>query len=231
MLTENEARRLADAIQSWLDFQILCERDVLLSEAYLAQPLGEFLVSHHSGGIESERNHPSVPNPKRGRPRQIDYVLTSKDSEDLVSALEAKWVPDERTVSRQRVLDDILRLERLRNESGRSAYRYFLAAGRSESFSENFLEIDYNTKNGGREEFIGSILPLDQKEKHVRVDEATEGLKSYFSKYSEKYSSNGKRVLPPKSYKSELIIDKSDDKSRVMIWRVKSVGKRTEIEL
>jgi hypothetical protein len=231
MLTENEARRLGDAIQSWLDFQILCNRDVLLSEAYLAQPVGEFLVSHHNGGIESERNHPSVPDPNRGRPRQIDYVLTSKDEKDLVSALEAKWVPENRPISRQRILNDIMRLERLRNDSGRAAYRYFLVAGRSQYFDDHFLDLDYNTKESGRENFIESILPTDEEEKHVRIDEAPEGLKSSVSNYIEKYSKGDERVLPPKSYKATLITDKSDEKSRVMLWRIKSVRRRSEIEI
>lgn len=230
MLTEKEAHRLADAIQSWLDFQILCDRDVLLSEAYLAQPLGEFLVSNHSGGIESEKNHPSVPNPGRGRPRQIDYVLTSKDKGDLVSALEAKWVPEDRQVSRQRILDDVMRLERLRNDSGRSAYRYFLVAGRSKCFDDNFLDLKYNGENG-RERFLNKVLPLEKGEKHVRVDEAGEGLNRFYSSYTEKYSSDDIKVLPPKSYKSTLITDKTDEKSRMMIWRIKSVGKRAEVSM
>lgn len=240
MLTVKEARKLADAVQSWLDFQILCDRDALLSEAYLAQPVGEFLISHHTGETDAEVNHPSLPRSKRGRSRQVDYVLRSKDNGTLVSAIEAKWVRS-RTVSRQRIVDDVLRLESLRNDSDRSAYRYFVVAGRSRNIEKKFLDLGYNTGNGNRKNFVDQILPISETDtdKHVRIDDAGDGIRKYYQRYAERYSTKSTQVLVPKSYKTTLIADMTEPdstngsgrKARVMIWRIKSVRGRSEMSL
>ena len=228
MLTENEADKLADAVQSWLDFQILCERDTLLSEAYLAQPIGAFLKNHHSGDIASEIDHPNIPTPNRGRPRQVDYALLSRDDENIVAAMEAKWVPTDRKVSRQRVLDDVLRMERLRSDA--SADRYFLVAGRSDDVSSNFFEAKYSGPNG-YESFVKSILPTEtNNDRKIRPVDLNSKVMRFFEKYSSKYSTQKEDVLVPKTYRSELIADKTEEKSRVMIWRIKSVPKKAEFD-
>jgi len=226
MLTENEADKLADAVQSWLDFQILCERDALLSEAYLAQPIGAFLKNHHSGEIASEINHPNVPRPERGRPRQVDYALLSKDDHKLVTAMEVKWIGD-RKVNRQRILNDVFRLERLRSDG--NPYRYLLVAGRSDDVSSNFFDAQYRGPNG-HESFAKSILPDEKEETHPRPEDFPDGLMKFCENFTSKYSTEREDILVPKSYKSELLSDKSEEKSRVLIWRVKSVPGKSEFD-
>ena len=116
-MNERGAARLALAVQHWLDFQILCEREMLLSEGYLSQPVGEFLRAHHTGGIRAEWNIPNLRQPGRGRRRQVDYALLSRDAGRLTCAIEAKWVSSGQ-IDKQRIVDDLMRLECVRNPEG-----------------------------------------------------------------------------------------------------------------
>ena len=131
-MTEAQVKNLAKAVGRWLAFQVLCGRDVLLSESYLSQPLAEFLLHHHSGTLATERRHPGLQRGGRGRPRQVDFVLLSRDAEAAEAVIEAKWVTD-RPYPKQAVVDDLLRLECFR-EGGRHVRRYFLVAGKNVTF-------------------------------------------------------------------------------------------------
>ena len=142
--------------------------------------------------------------------------------------MEAKWVPTDRKVSRQRVLDDVLRMERLRSDA--SADRYFLVAGRSDDVSSNFFEAKYSGPNG-YESFVKSILPTEtNNDRKIRPVDLNSKVMRFFEKYSSKYSTQKEDVLVPKTYRSELIADKTEEKSRVMIWRIKSVPKKAEFD-
>jgi hypothetical protein len=50
---------LVEAVHHWLSFQILCGREALLSESYLNQPTGEYLL-HAAGSshLKTEHDHP-----------------------------------------------------------------------------------------------------------------------------------------------------------------------------
>jgi len=100
---------LVDALHHWISFQILCGRKALLSESYLNQPTGEYLL-HAAGSshLRTERNHPILNKPgKKGRPRQIDFCLLSRDKKQLTTAIELKWIA-ESAMYKQRIIDDLL---------------------------------------------------------------------------------------------------------------------------
>ncbi len=65
-MNDAELQKLAMAVNRWLSFQILCGREMLLSEGYLCQPIAEFLLRHHKGPLETEYIHPQLNKVKRG---------------------------------------------------------------------------------------------------------------------------------------------------------------------
>ena len=222
MLDDSKAKLLATSIKSWLDFQILCKREVLLSEAYLAQPIGEFLRSHFTEEIVSEWNHPQISQPNRGRPRQVDYVLKSRDIGRALAGIEAKWIGDT-PVSKQRILNDVLRLECLKSEDGNSMKRYFMVAGRAGKLSDNCFDLGYHTGNGGTRNFTDQILHFGEGSGRTEVRSCKDNLRDFYSSFQDSYN-----IKLPVSYKSSRVSDEMGVKSRAVIWRVKSVAGRSE---
>lgn len=219
-MTPSLAKQMAIAVQLWLDFQILCGREMLLSEAYLAQPIGEFLKDRHSGSIQTEWNHPRIKSPGPGRPKQIDYALFSRDKKRPLAAIEAKWINSQWT-GKQRLLDDILRLECVRNDEKQPMMRYFLVAGRSADVQEKFFKSKINAGKK-RIDFLEGVLPLDSSSKNVKVKNCDDPWRKPFKSFHESY-----RVDLPLSFKTTLIGNREGDSVRVLVWRISSVSKRT----
>lgn len=219
-MEDNTARQMATAVQLWLDFQIICGRRVLLSEAYLSQPVGEFLLSHNVGRVEAEWDLPNAMTGGPGRPKQIDYAVFSRDKHRPVSAIEAKWVAEQKS-DKQRLLDDVLRLEFLRNNQQQHMTRFFLVAGKTTHFEDNFVNLLVN-RGGGREDFLPSILSLtvDSQETHS-IKNCNLSLRPLFAGFAKGY-----KVDLPTSYQSKLIIDKKGEHTRVMVWKINSVTNR-----
>lgn len=112
-MDRSEIASVAQAVNRWLSYQVICGRSPLLSEAYLGHPVAEYFIHKHSGVFEAEVDHPAFANAPRGRPRQIDYVLRTRHSGAIDVAIECKWIA-ERPYDKQRILNDILRLECVR---------------------------------------------------------------------------------------------------------------------
>ena len=219
MLNNDAAQGMATAVQLWLDFQVLCQREMLLSEAYLAQPTGEFLRSHHTGRIRAEWNHPNIQSPGRGRPRQIDYALFSRDKNRSVTAIEAKWTTDAPT-SKQRLLDDVLRLECVRND-GQGMTRYFLIAGRTNHLENNCLGLRINVGGGERQSFMVQVLPLNTTSQTTQVKKCDEPWRRFYKSFQDSYN-----VELPTTYKTQLVADKQGTYVRVLVWRITSPQNR-----
>ncbi len=215
---------VAAAIPSWLEYQVACGREMLLSEGYLAQPVGEVLRFEHPGTVKVEYNHPIITSPGRGRPRQVDYVLTGVQSDVLVAGLEVKWV-DASIPSKQRIVDDLLRLECLKHAPGhpQSAGRYFLVAGSKSNINEKFLGL---TSNGGgsRVPFLPCFLDSsDPSWKNIGVQDLPSWLGKYFCSFEDSY---GTEI--PKVFRTRLVRAAHSDGFSAMLWRVDSgVGQRS----
>jgi hypothetical protein len=221
-MTESQARKLVEAVKNWLDFQILCKRDMLLSENYLAQPVGEYLKAIHNHGIQTEWNHPAFHNAKRGRPRQIDYAILSRNNKRLLAAIEAKWVGKVQS-DKQRIINDIMRLECIRSEDGQWTARYLLIAGLTENYKNNLLDIKLNMgTTKARSNFIDNILPNQiGNVQLIKVRQAENVLKTYFKEYADGYN-----VPIPISFKTKLIADSCTENVRVAVWKISSSRKR-----
>jgi hypothetical protein len=225
MLEQNDIDQLAKALGAWLNFQIYCGRKTLLSEDYLSQPLAEFLTPLFPNRIEAEWTAPQFKKKGRGRPRQIDYIAKSRDAEHPVIAIEAKWIA-EAEIQKQRILDDILRLEMLRISGGNGKVRYtqrlFLLAGTTGEMAD---ALNAKIRHGVDHDFFPLFLPALKQSSKIEVEGCGEPIRPFFKDFADGY-----KVQLPKSYKVELVADHLADQVRVMVWRVDSSQKRQEFD-
>jgi len=219
---------LGSTVLHWLCFQALCGRSALLSESYLNQPIGEFLLHHHSGELESEVNHPNLNQVgRRGRPRQIDFCLKSRDTQRLTAAFELKWV-SEGPFDKQRVVDDLLRLEALRITERQHVYRYFLVAGKQCDFESNFAQARAILGGGaGRAAFFPPILDFaTNNEKVIVVGDLPAPQRGSFDEFANYYKSPLPRRLI-----TQRVVGQSLNDFSVYVWRVRSTRNRTTLPL
>jgi hypothetical protein len=224
-LTDNSFEALAKSLRCWLDFQIHCGREQLLSESFLTQPIGEFLMAHYSGYLKPEENHPQFKKALKGRPKQIDYVLLSHDHKLFDFAVECKWVGNKQP-ARQAIVDDVMRLECLRrpdNQDGTCA-RFFILAGRKKTVSSFIDGRINNTGETPPPKFAAGFLPTTVSATLQKI--LVKGCKNYYRDYFTAFSKGYKLDLP-NSYRCRLVANEVGDDVRVLIWKVGSMGKRT----
>lgn len=222
---------LGVVVTKWLDYQVECGRKCLLSEHYLAQPVGEFLLTHYSGTLNSEFTHPNFKNAKRGRPRQIDYALFTRDDKYLEYAVEVKWAGTS-LPTRQNLVNDCMRLEQVRPvsltdgiEKPGTVHRYFMLAGETSSI-EKTLSMGLNgTGITPRPKFLERFLPLSKEGVTLDLAGINNAWREYFKSFSSSYS-----VQLPRKYKVKLIKDEIGGHARVLVWQIQSTSKRTEFD-
>ncbi|QSX33839.1 hypothetical protein JYB87_00870 [Shewanella avicenniae] len=197
-----------------------------MSEHYLSQPIGEYLLQHHSGPLDSEVDHPNLNLAgRRGRPRQIDFCLSSKDKNRLTTAFELKWV-GEGPFDKQRVVDDMLRLEALRNAESQHVYRYFLVAGDETSFACNFQNSQANLgSGGGRVDFFSEFLDfVNSHDKTVDVTSLSAPQREACDEFSSYYQSPC-----PRRFVTQRVYGTTMSGFSVYIWRIRSTKHRTTL--
>lgn len=210
--------KVTAATAAWLDYQVICGRKMLLGESYLAQPIAEVLRVEHSGDVHAEFNHPIITSPGRGRRRQVDYVLCGLSAGNLVAGLEVKWA-DATALSKQRIVDDLLRLECLKHSPNhdQSADRFFLVAGSKANMKANFLELSSNS-DGGRTPFLPCFLDETSNAwKNVDVRALPAFLHKYFKSFEASY-----RVESPTGFRTRLVKNLESTDFRALLWRVDS---------
>ncbi len=105
---KNIQRKLSEGVSGWLLFEFNCYRGLLFNEKYLSYPVGQILNSITEYKTSTEINHPCSNN-SRGRPLQVDFVLTDEEI-NWKYAFESKWIGDS-TISLGSVLWDLIRLQ------------------------------------------------------------------------------------------------------------------------
>ena len=72
---------LCKAVIHWVEFETLCGRAHLISEAHLAFPIGQFLSATISSPVFAEENHPvlAAKDSSPGRARQLDFVIKNRN--------------------------------------------------------------------------------------------------------------------------------------------------------
>ena len=224
----SRVKDLGSTVLHWLCFQTLCGRGELLSEHYLSQPIGEYLLHHHSGDLKSEMDHPNLnQGGKRGRPRQIDFCLSSRDKNRLTAAFELKWVA-EYAFDKQRVVDDLLRQEVLRNNEAQHVYRYFLVAGKTVNFTDNFQNSQANLGGGGgRVQFFPEFLDFNtDADKTIITTALGAPQRDACDEFSRYYNSQ-----LPRRFITTRVFNGAMDGFSVVIWRIRSTKSRSRLPL
>lgn len=214
-MTPQQERQLVRAVRYWLSFQYVCGRDALFSEGYLDQPIGEYLMGHYGARVSPEHNHPALHANTPGRPRQIDFVALSKDRKRIEFAIEAKWITDT-PYPRQAIMDDLLRLECVRDPSGQHVARYFLVAGTKQHVKTNFTLLEYN--DARRYGFTKTLLSFQREssERAVEVFDAPGGLRKFYRKFHKHYD-----VEMPQRFKTTLVCRSTGDVC-AYLWKISS---------
>lgn len=213
-------RPVAYAVARWLSFQDLCRRSDLFSEAYLSQPIGEYLMSNYKGRLQPESDHPNLQPNSMGRPKQLDYTCWSPESKVMVMAMECKWIGPS-AYSKQALFDDILRLEVLRTGKGHVG-RYFLVAGTIENFRKNFEQLNFQ-EDGKRQSFSEHFLSFSKSSRDRSVS-WTKGkqFRRYYRQFEKSYA-----VELPKTFKTRLVAMTFSGSIKVALWEVSSVKNRS----
>jgi hypothetical protein len=104
---------LAQAIVHWLEYQEICGRAELFSEAYMAQPIGEYCLSLSPTHFEPEFVYPAAYQEGTRRKRALDFAVLGRNAANTQNvvkhAIETKFVTAKRQFH-QEVYDDLYRL-------------------------------------------------------------------------------------------------------------------------
>lgn len=148
-----DLRQLCRAIYHWLQYQNLCGRSELFSEAYLSQPIGEFLLSINFEHFQPEYAYPKAYQAGARRQRSMDFAAFKKSSgggqKILNHAFEVKFVSGKRDFT-QEIYDDLYRLVWFQpNREPEQCQRWLIAAGISKKLlSDQFLKKKVQEKPG-----------------------------------------------------------------------------------
>jgi hypothetical protein len=220
MLNDDDMKDLTKAITYWLEYQVLCKREMLVSEGYLKQSIFEFLQNNQpSSEVKVECSHPNLKKVTKGRPRSIDFGLFSRDKKYLEAAIELKWIGNNTSsVDEQDLLDDILRLECIRGEKS-SMPRYFVLVGKPKNVDKLFSKkINFEQE---RFSFIDEILPNDKERTNIEIKKCEEAFRLFYFRFHKSY-----KIDLPLTFNIKLVEDKTGDHIKVRIWKIESSSNR-----
>jgi hypothetical protein len=106
-LKRTDPQRLTETVAAWLQYEQMCYRTTLFSEAYMTYPIGQFLQSRAGGHVRAEYEHPILAPLKTGRgdkPR-IDFVVLGEDRNKIEFAVETKWLNKSNDLVEQLIRD------------------------------------------------------------------------------------------------------------------------------
>ena len=131
------ARRLSEAVGSWMHLEFCCFRSGLMSEAALKGAVGQVLSSVPSSvegsRVHAELHHDALRAYSGGRKRSLDFALAvlpdSGPCTNVEVAVETKWAGSSHCHT-EAIAEDIIRLA-LVKRANPNARCIFLVAGRS----------------------------------------------------------------------------------------------------
>lgn len=126
----SDARRISEAVGSWLHFEFACYRGGLFSESTLKAAVGSVLSSFPIK-VDGARAHAEVRHSALGNLRRLDYALCLRNDNDIVKsvqvAVESKWAGSSYCTT-ENIAQDFMRLM-LVKRANPSARCIFLLAG------------------------------------------------------------------------------------------------------
>jgi len=157
---------LAQAIVHWLEYQSICGRSELFSEAYLAQPIGEYCLALGNEHFEPEYPYPNAYQAGVRRRRSLDFALfgtsVNGNQKVLIHAIETKFVRGKRGFT-QEIYDDLFRLLWFQpNREPDRCRRWLVVAGfcknlRSEKFLRSQVQLGKGAGQPRKHAFKGLL--------------------------------------------------------------------------
>ena len=140
---------LAKAIIHWLEFERLCGRGKLFTEASLKLPVHQYLTANSGSEVEMETPLPGVP-PAVGKKKALDFVVRRPGGKQAFQHIvESKLVNDKRAFT-QEVFDDLFRLDWVtKPEQGETFDRWLLLAGTVHNLKKRIFGVQINPGSGG----------------------------------------------------------------------------------
>jgi hypothetical protein len=158
-------QHLAEAVVHWLQFESLCARADLFSEAALRMPVGQFLKTSQDHLVVPEFDYPS---PAVTRSKSIDYCLKRRGGSAISDAIEAKWVGTKaRPTLAEEIFSDIYRLAVLRWHQYEPCNRWLLIAGIPSHLKSGIFDRGFNVGNG-RVSAFAQVLPTQRAPRPTR---------------------------------------------------------------
>lgn len=132
----SDARRISEAVGSWLHFEFACYRGGLFSESTLKAAVGSVLSSFPIE-VDGARAHAEVRHVALGNLRRLDYALCLRNDNDIVKsvqvAVESKWAGSSYCTT-ENIAQDFMRLM-LVKRANPSARCIFLLAGSAKNLA------------------------------------------------------------------------------------------------
>ena len=184
---------LGRAIVHWLEYERLCGRDNLFSEAALRNPIGQYLLANLNHQIEPEHNYPEAYQPAgAGRRRAMDFAVLRKGGQQvLLHGLESKFITSKREF-KQEIFDDLLRLASFEPAGQVEPYeKWLVVAGRWTNLRTRIFEATTRLRDGGpMSKTFRGILPkeLTAPESHPFIHESAPGIRRLWARAAEAFS-------------------------------------------
>jgi|GEM_PF-4871498 len=217
---------LADSVAHWLEYQKLVKKEELFCESYLAQPVGEFLITHFpEKQFKPEyQGLPFKERKTRGRPASIDYVMLNRDNKQTVGkrmaiAIEAKWVSSNQ-LNAHLIFFDVFRLRDIRNfRENNPISCYFLICGKRTDIEKNF--INRTLKNNSDKRVFTEHFPTTKNNVITWKTTDDTQLKKYYDQYRKGKTEHAKNQMPEDiELKVKLFGKKETENFQVFLWEV-----------
>jgi len=127
-------KRLAEGISARLEYDYVCERGHSFGEYHLHGVMNEIISAVIDPGVfvpHAGYAHPAIATlgePKRGRPREVDFYVEPRESDKPSTCIEAKWAGSSHCTW-ERVLLDLCRLTLVKHHSPTTECLFVLAGG------------------------------------------------------------------------------------------------------
>lgn len=189
---------LARVIIHWLEYERLCGRAHLFSEASLKNPIGQYLLASLSHQIEPEQNYPEVYQPtSSGRRRAMDFAVQRRGGDHvLLHSVESKYINSKREF-KQEIFDDLFRLAVFEPHAQvEPCERWLVFAGRWTNIKTKIFNATTRLRDGGpvSRTFRG-ILPkeLTAPDAHPQIHESAPGIRKLWARAADAF---GQKQLP-----------------------------------
>ena len=221
-----EPKKLAKAVVHWLEFERLCGRERLFTEAALKTPVHQHLTASEPFDVFLEEGFPGLPRGLLnvpGRKKSLDFCLRRHGGAQAYQhVLESKFVTNRRSFA-QEVLDDLYRLRwlRLRGQT-EPCQRWVLIAGLWQDLKSQILDKGSTRRRPATDTGLYGVLHRTPQTLHtVDVRNSPPKQRRRWAKAAEKLL---QRNLPSKfKTRLEAIFPEADQSSTdftCIIWRV-----------